>query len=249
MAERTIKTDALVLLSRPLGEADRLITLLTWERGKIAAVARGARRTKSKLAAGVDLFTYGQYMLYQGRGLATITGQQVKEHFLYFREDAALYPFGLFLAELTGRAIGGEEPCRPICRLLLEGWRLLGEELDRELLCWAFELKLADLLGYRPNLDGCLLCGSPETAWFNPAQGGLTCNKCGGGGIKVAPDTVALAGRLLEAPLRQVRLLRPFARQKEELTGLTGSFLKYHLDIGELHSLRLFREMKQPGPG
>ncbi|NLY39291.1 MAG: DNA repair protein RecO [Firmicutes bacterium] len=242
MADRTFKTDALVLLSRPLGEADRLITLLTWERGKISAVARGARKTKSKLAAGVDLFTYGQYILYQGRGLATITGQQVKEHFQYFRGDVALYPFGLYLAELTGKAISGEEPCRPVCHLLLEGWRLLGEDLDRELLCRAFELKLADLLGYRPNLNGCFLCGSPETAWFNQAHGSLTCKQCGGGGVRVAPDTVALAVRLLEAPLRQVRLLRALSRQKEELAGLTGSFLKYHLEIDSLRSLRFFRD-------
>jgi len=71
MSERSYKTDALVLYSRNLGEADRLITLLAWERGKITAVARGARKVKSKLAAGVDLFTYGQYQFHRGRTLGS----------------------------------------------------------------------------------------------------------------------------------------------------------------------------------
>ncbi|MEW5784660.1 MAG: DNA repair protein RecO [Bacillota bacterium] len=245
MSKCTYKTDALVLLSRPLGEADRLITLLTWERGKVNAVARGARKTMSKLAAGVDLFTYGHYTLYQGRNLATITGQQVKEHFQFFREDPARYPYGLFLAELAGRVISGEEPCPPVCRLLLDGWRLLGEEIDRQLLCRAFELKLLALAGYRPGLDSCLQCGSPTAAWFNPARGGLLCGECGGGGVRLDPDTIALAGRLLEAPVRQLSLLRVRARQKEQLGEMTASFISYHLDIGEIRSLRLLRAMEQ----
>lgn len=231
MSQRNFKTDALVLRSRPLGEADRLITLLSWERGKIDAVARGARKTKSKLAAGVDLFTYGHYGLYQGRSLATITDQQVKEHFFLFREDANLYAYGLYLGDLVGRAVAGEEPFPPLCRLLLEGWRLLADTDDRPLLCRAFELKLMDLTGHRPNLEGCLQCGSPEAARFSPALGGLACKQCAGGGIEVRPDTARLAARLIEAPFSRLRLLRPLARQKEELAEMNGAFLSYHLDI------------------
>ena len=71
MTQRNFKTDALVLSSRPLGEADRLVTFISWDRGKFTAVARGARKTMSRLAAGVDLFTYGHYQFYRGRNLAT----------------------------------------------------------------------------------------------------------------------------------------------------------------------------------
>ena len=82
---RYIKSRALVLKNRPLGESDRLITLLSWDFGKFTAVAKGARKIKSKLAAGVDLFTYGIYQFYRGKGLAIVTGVDVKERFLYLR--------------------------------------------------------------------------------------------------------------------------------------------------------------------
>lgn len=227
--------------SRPFGEADRLITLLTWERGKISAVARGARKVKSKLAAGVDLFTYGEYTLYRGRNLDTITGQSVKEYFPRFRASTQLYPYALHLAELADRLISGEEPCRESCQLLLAGWRLLAEGVDPELLCRAYELKLLALGGYRPGLDGCVACGSPEAGYFNAGHGGLLCGSCGGG-IRLNAGTVALAGRLLATPLEKVKLIRYWPAQLMELAQITSAFLRYHLDIEELNAMRYIRE-------
>lgn len=250
MSERSYKTDALVLSSRPLGEADRLIDLLTWERGKITAVARGARKVKSRLAAGVDLFTYGHYQLHRGRSLDLITGQEVREHFTAFREDAALYPYGLFLTELTGRLVRSEEPAPEPCSLLLEGWRLLCDDTlpERMLLCRAFELKLMDLTGFCPYLKGCLLCDTPEALYFSPRQGGLLCRKCAGGdAVRLSAGTVALARRLLEASLEQVKMLRPLALQMRELAGIAAAFRRYHLDIGELRSLQLIRLLNPGG--
>ncbi len=249
MAERTYKTDALILLSRPLGEADRLVDLLTWERGKITAVARGARKVKSRLAAGVDLFTFGYYQLHRGRSLDLITGQEVKEHFTAFREDAALYPYGLFLTELTGCLVRSEEPSPGPCSLLLKGWRLLceTEPQGRMLFCRAFELKLMNLTGFCPYLKDCLLCGAPEALYFSSRQGGLLCSRCAGGGaVKLSAGTVALARRLLEAPLEKVKILRPLALQMRELGGMAEAFRRYHLDTGELRSLRLIR-LLDPG--
>lgn len=249
MAERTYKTDALILLSRPLGEADRLVDLLTWERGKITAVARGARKVKSRLAAGVDLFTYGHYQLHRGRSLDLITGQAVKEHFTAFRDDALLYPYGLFLTELAGRLVRSEEPAAGSCSLLLKGWRLLCESAPqaRMLFCRAFELKLMELTGFRPHLEGCLLCGAPEALYFSPRQGGLLCRSCtGGDAVKLGAGTVALARRLLEAPLERVKIIRPLAAQMRELSGVAESFRRYHLDPGELRSLKLIR-LLDPG--
>ena len=123
LPERSYKTDDLVLSSRPLGEADRLIELLTWERGKLTAVARGARKVNSRLAAGVDLFTYGHYQLHRGRSLDLITGLEVKEHFTAFREDASLYPFGFFWPSSPGRLVAARAPGTLFAAP--GGWRLL----------------------------------------------------------------------------------------------------------------------------
>ncbi len=240
MASRIFKAEGLILRTCVLGEADRLVTLLSWEEGKFEAVARGARKIKSKLAAGVDIFTYGRFTLHRGKTWPTITGQDAIEHFYWFRDEPDLYAYGLYFAELTDRLVAGKEQCADICRLLLESWRLLGEQGDYQLLCRTFELKLASSSGYSPHLHGCLQCGSGQTAHFSPRQGGLLCRSClSGDAFNLEPGSIALARRLIEVPLAQVKQIRPSPRQRHELTLITTALLTYHLDLGEIKSKRL----------
>ncbi len=243
MTKRIFNAEGLVLRTRPLGEADRLVTLLTFQEGKFVAVARGARKLKSKLAAGIDLFTLGCYTFYRGRSWPIITGQESVEHFLGLREDPDLYYYGLYLAELADHLVSGEEPCPDICRLLLEGWRMLDQGVDRFLLCRAFELKLAAYSGYSPGLHSCINCGSDNTAIFSPRQGGLLCSGCRSADvIELGSGTIALARRLIKAPLAQVGLVRTSAGQRQELNQIIAAFLAYHLDLDEIKSRRLLKE-------
>ncbi len=243
MSQRTFQAEGLVLRTRNLGEADRLVTLLTCGEGKFEAVARGARKIKSKLAAGIDLFTHGSFTFHRGKTWPIITGQDPIERFSWFRDDPDLYPYGLYMSELTDRLVSGEEPCSEIFQLLLEGWRLLGENTDRFLLCRSFELKLAHAAGYSPHLQSCANCGSESATAFSPCQGGLLCHRCRGADvIKMDPGTVAMARRLVDAPLSQAGLIRPSRDQKKELASVTAAFLAYHLDLGEIKSRRLLKE-------
>lgn len=243
MTQRIFKAEGLVLRTRILGEADRLVTLLTWEEGKFEAVARGARKTKSKLAAGVDLFTHGWFTFHRGRTWPIITGQDTIERFPRFRDTPDLYAYGLYLAELTDRLVSGEEKCVEICQLLLEGWKLLGEDVDRTLLCRGFELKLAASAGYSPHLHSCANCGAESTAGFSPSQGGLLCSRCQRTDlIKVKPGTLALARRLIEAPLSQIKMLRATDWQKKELSSIIMAFFAYQLDLGEIKSRRFLKD-------
>lgn len=243
MTERIFKAEGLVLRTRPLGEADRLVTLFTLEEGKFIAVARGARKTKSKLAAGVDLFTHGHFTFHRGRTWPIITGQEPVERFSWFRDDPDLYPYGLYFAELTDRLISGEEPCPELFSLLLSGWRLLGTEIDRSLLCRAFELKIAHEAGYSPHLQGCTECGSINTPLFSPRQGGLLCRDCNTvDSLSIEAGTVALARRLIETGLELTTKLRATADQKKDLAHLSSAFYAHHLDLGELKSRRLLPE-------
>ncbi|MDW7738893.1 MAG: DNA repair protein RecO [Bacillota bacterium] len=244
MRERLFKADGLVLKTRILGEADRLITILTEQEGKLEALAKGARKIKSRLAAGVDLFTYGHYTFHQGKTWPIITGQEAIERFLWFRNDPDLYPYGLYLAELTDRLLSGEESCPDIFHLLFDAWTALGEDVDRDLICRAFELKLFYFSGYNPNLQCCQNCGVEKTSSFSPRQGGMLCSLCCGvDAISIEPGTLALAKRLIESSLSQVKLIRPSVRQQEELNRITTSFINYHLDLGEIKSRRLLQDM------
>ena len=243
MAQRIFKAEGLILRTRPLGEADRLVTILTREEGKFEGVARGARRTKSRLAAGVDLFSHGRFTFHRGKTWPIITGQDPIERFSWFRDDPDLYPYGIYMAELVDKLVSEQEPGFDIFQLLLESWWLLGQSSNLFLLCRAFELKLAHLLGYSPHFHCCTCCGSDQTAVFSPRQGGLLCTSCQGADvIKIEPGTVAIARRLIEAPLKQAGQLRPTESQKKGLASVTAAFLSYHLDLGEIKSRRLLSE-------
>lgn len=243
MDSRIFKAQGLVLRVRVLGEADRLVTLLTVERGKFEAVARGARKIKSKLAAGVDLFNRGAYTFHRGRTWPLITGQETLERFNSFREDPGLYPYGLYLSELTDRLVAGEQACADLYMLLLEGWRALDSKKDRFLTCRAFELKLAFYSGSGPCLDCCAHCGSKQAFYFSPAEGGALCPECRAPGVfPVEKGTLALARRLVETPLAGVNTLRPSEKQKKELALLTRLFIEYQFDLGDIKSRKLLVE-------
>jgi len=243
LSSRIFKDQGLILRTRILGEADRLVTLLTLEGGKFEAVARGARKMKSKLAAGVDIFSCGEYTFHRGKTWPIITGQNPKEHFPWFRDDPELYPYGLYLAELTDRLVIGEEPCPEVYRLLLSGWRQLGENGERALTLRAFELKLAHNLGYSPGLNFCAECGSEHARLFSPREGCLFCQGCRpADSIELETGTIALARKLLESPFQQVAMIKPSVKQKEELARMNNSFFVYHLDLGELKSKRLLNQ-------
>ncbi|OPL09922.1 MAG: hypothetical protein AVO34_04380 [Firmicutes bacterium ML8_F2] len=243
MKEKLFKAEGLVLRTRVLGEADRLITLLTREEGKFEAVARGARRVKSKLAAGVDLFTHGRYTFHRGKTWPIITGQDTIDRFNWFRENPDLYAYGLYFSELTDRLISGEEPCPEIFDHLMEAWSLLGEDTDRFLLSRSFELKLAHAAGYSPHLVSCINCGEHHVTAFSPRQGGMLCSRCRTvDAINIDRGTLALIRRLVEAPLSQVGLLRPLSNQKKELAAVSAGFLTYHLDLGEIKSRQFLKD-------
>jgi DNA repair protein RecO (recombination protein O) len=240
LTERAFKATGLVLRTRNLGEADRLVTILTFEEGKLEAVARGARKIKSKLAAGIDLFTFGNYNFHQGRTWPIITGQDPIERFNRFREDPDLYSYGLYLNELTDRLVSGSEKCREISNLLLEGWRCLEQGVDCALLARAYELKLANAAGYNPHLHCCTSCGSTGPSSFSPRQGGLLCSSCSSADvINITPGTLALARRMIETPMEKISLLRPSALQKKELATINAAFYAHHLDLSDIKSRKM----------
>ncbi len=236
------KTDTLVLSTRHLGEADRLVTLLTWEKGKISAVAKGARKTRSKLASGVDLFVYSYMSLYRGRSLYTVTQVEIKERFQNLHTEPLLYSYASYLAELMERFMEEDEENRDMCNLLLSGWRSLNRGADVQLLARSFELKLMLLGGYAPRLKECVACQKPGAAGsFSIKMGGALCDKCSskdGRTLVVLPGTLSLAAHLMSSPFRELDRVKASPRQREELKRITLSFLGYYLELDRCRSLQ-----------
>lgn len=241
---RLFKTEAAVLRTRELGEADRLVTLLSRERGKINAVAKGARKIKSKLAAGVDLFIYGNYMLYQGKTLATVTQQEIVETFTHLKEDPAAYAYAFYFSELVDRVLIEEAKSRGVLRLLTDAWRVLKGERDFFLLARAFEIKLLSAVGYHPYFTECIGCNSKERGYFSPKLGGLVCSNCmkeDRQARSFSEGTEELANYFMGHSLEEMGVVRGSPSQKHELYGFTMGMIGHYLELGECKSLKYIR--------
>ncbi|NLJ55982.1 MAG: DNA repair protein RecO, partial [Firmicutes bacterium] len=107
---KLLKTRALILRSRPLGERDRLLSLFTYEQGKLTAVAPGARKVKSRLAAGVDYFNCGHFLLYRGKSLFTVTQLEIEINFVQIRKNIRAYACGMYFCELVEKLLEEGEP-------------------------------------------------------------------------------------------------------------------------------------------
>ena len=181
-APRVYQTEAIIIRRTKLGEADRIITLYTPGLGKLKAVAKGARRPKSKLGGHVELLTHSQLMLALGRNLDIITQAQTIDNFLPLKDDLERVSRGLYILELVDSFTAERIENRCLFDLLLDTLHQLSQASDGELVLRYFELHLLDYLGYRPQLQRCASCGStlqPVANFFSPSQGGVLCHDCG----------------------------------------------------------------------
>ena len=188
--ERTIRVEAVVLRHSDWGEADRLITLYSREHGKLRSVVKGARRIKSRKAGHLEPFTRVALLLARGRDLWIITQAETLDAFLPIGQDLACTANASYVLELLDRFTIDEGENRALYALLVETLERLSSGQDAFLVLRFFELRLLDLLGFRPELLACVKCRKPILAqdqFFSAQQGGVLCPPCGAGGAGVVP--------------------------------------------------------------
>lgn len=206
--------DALCLRSREVGEHDLIVTYLTHDAGKLAVMARGVKRAKSRNAPLCGMFTRCKLRLAAGRGLPVLAQGELLESHYALREDLWRAAYATYLCELTDRALPDAEPQPGVFELLL--WSLTGLTLapDGAALVHSYELRLLTALGYQPVLDGCARTGvefTGEVAWFSPAAGGLIhpdALEPGEVAVEVTPKVVRAMRRLLDPVGYEVDLLQ-----------------------------------------
>ncbi|PTX64874.1 DNA replication and repair protein RecO [Melghirimyces profundicolus] len=173
------KVEGVVIRTRDYGESNKVVTLFTRERGKMAAMARGAKKPKSRLGAATQPFTLGQYLCFAGSGMATLSQADILASHYSIRSDLTLASYAAYLAELLDKLTGEKEPAPELYELLLTTFRMLEKGVDPEILSRIFELKVLEAAGYRPRLDGCIACGKADLpVRFSVRQGGFLCRKC-----------------------------------------------------------------------
>ena len=241
------RDDGIVLRAQKLGEADRVITLLTRERGKLRLVAKGVRRTTSKFGARLEPFAHVDFQTFerQGRALGMITqAETIAPYGGSIVSDYGRYTAGTAMLETADRLADSEdEPALQQYLLLLGALRALtaGEHAPG-LVLDAFILRSLAIAGYAPSFRDCAGCGQEPPdgipwRFFSLPAGGVVCPACKPGGSAVPRQpTVELLGALLAGEWAIADASEPHHRR--EASGLVAAYLQWHLERG-LRSLRL----------
>ncbi|HEY9076025.1 MAG TPA: DNA repair protein RecO [Anaerolineaceae bacterium] len=192
--ERTLRCEAVVLRHTDWGEADRVLTLFTQEEGKQRAVAKGARKLKSRKAGHLEPFTRVKLMLARGRDFWIVTQAETVDAYLPLREDLLKTAYAAYILELIDRFTYEEGSNRLLYSLLVDTLQRVSEmEAPLPALRY-YEIHLLDLVGFRPELFRCVKCEETIQAvdqFFSPARGGVLCPNCGKGeGARSVPVKV-----------------------------------------------------------
>jgi DNA repair protein RecO (recombination protein O) len=172
------KDEAVVLRTMRLGEADRIVTLVGRGQGKIRAVAKGVRKTKSRFGGRLEPFTQVSLVMWRGRSdLDIVTQVDAVESNRPVREDLDRFALGQVMLEAVDRVVQEKEGAPRVFNLLVEGLRGLGASGSPLVLAW-FLLRLSSVAGFAPSLSDCTECGATPAVWFSPGQGGAVCAEC-----------------------------------------------------------------------
>lgn len=235
------RDEAIVLRAQKLGEADRIVTLLTRHHGKVRAVAKGVRRTSSRFGSRLEPFMVVDAQLHQGRSLDIVT--QVETLGPFARPicgDYALYTAGTAMLETAERLVEAErEPSVQQYLLLVGAVRSLAQRAHAAgLVLDAYLLRALSVAGWAPSFTDCARCGTPGPhSAFAVASGGAVCGACRPpGSASPAPETFALLAALLTGdwPVADAS----DQRHRTEASGLVAVFLQFHLER-TLRSLRM----------
>lgn len=188
--ERSFRVEAVVLSHADWGEADRLLRLFSREHGKLGAVAKGVRKLRSRKAGHLEPFTRASLQLARGREILLVTQAETVDAYPPLREDLTLLGYGSYVIELLDRFTYEEGENRALYRLLVDTLSRLAAHHEPNLVVRYYEIRLLDLLGFRPKLFACAKCENeiqPVDQFFSAAHGGVLCPKCGQGVIGARP--------------------------------------------------------------
>jgi DNA repair protein RecO (recombination protein O) len=213
--ERVRSTHALVLRRRDVNDADRVLTVFTPREGKIELLAKGVRKTTSRKAGHVELFTHVTLVVAQARTWDIITEAATVESFRHLRENLDAIAAANYVAELVDNFTDANDDNQPVWDLALFALRALDETAKTadasapNLLRW-FDLQLLSLSGFQPQFFHCLSCEEPlqpEPNYFSLADGGVFCPRCGSqreGLEPIQPDILKVLRFLQSQPYAAV---------------------------------------------
>jgi DNA repair protein RecO (recombination protein O) len=227
---RTYRTQAVVLGHIEYGEADRIIKLFTAEKGKITAIAKGVRKIRSRKAGHLEPFTRVNLFLAKGRNMDIITQAETETTYINLRNDLNRVAFAAYIVEVLDKFTYEEGQNVSLFRLLTDTLDRIEQQTNLETVVHYFELRLLDLLGFRPQFFECIECNQAVQAqdqYFSPLVGGVICPKC----VSKRPEAWPIQQDVL-------RYLRHFQRSK--WTQIERVVIPEHIEKGLTHLMQRY---------
>jgi DNA repair protein RecO (recombination protein O) len=222
------RDQGIVLRTYKLGEADRIVVLITRGHGKVRSVAKGVRKTKSKFGARLEPTSHVALQFYEGRNLDIVNQAESIDQFRSIRDDYDRFTRASAMLEAVDQVAQEREVSPGLYTILLGALRTL-DARDSPLVVAGFFLKLLAQEGFRPVIDECVLCGSPDDlVAFDLEQGGVLCRSCRQGRA-LTPEALRLLRLVLGGRLGEA-LDEPASAATREVDHLATEALEHHLE-------------------
>jgi DNA repair protein RecO (recombination protein O) len=235
---RSQRVEAIVLRHADWGEADRLLWLFTRQAGKLVAVAKGVRKPRSRKAGHLEPFTRVELLLAQGRDFPIVTQAEAIDAYLEIRADLVRVAYASYVIELADRFTYEEGENIALFRLLSETLARINKEMEPAFGVRYYEIRLVDLVGFRPQLFKCVNCEKEiqaEDQYFSFEKGGVLCPQCGqkeSGARSISMPALKILRHFQRSNYSEAKRARLSQPIDDELENLMGNFLTYMLERG-----------------
>lgn len=247
------KVTGMVLSGTPVGEYDKRLVILTRERGKIAAFARGARRPKSPLLAACEPFTFGEFFVYRGRDSYTVSSVEVGNYFSELREELEDIYMGMYFCEVADFFTRENLDASDVLKLLYQSLRALKvPSLNRNLVRYIYEFKMIAVNGEAPRLFACMGCGKKEELfYFHRREAGILCGECyqkppygGKGARQIAGTTTYILQRIIASPVEKLYTFTVAENVQKELQEIVKYYFSSRVDK-EFASCKILEDLME----
>lgn len=217
-------------------EADKIVTIYTKNYGKITAIAKGVRKTKSKFGSSLEILTHSIFLLYKGRNIDIVSQTEILESFFSASKEIIKFAFAANCVEIVNKLTEEREINIGLFNLLKEVLHYLRESNDPKLLTLSFKWQTMSILGYRPSLNHCCRCNKNiedhKKMYFNIKEGGLVCDNCivkdKEGCVKVSIYFNKLVKKILITSLSTISNATIPDEKIKELEKITNLYIAYH---------------------
>lgn len=242
-----IKTQGVVVGEVTTGEADKILTIFTQKQGMIKAAVKGACRPKSSMIASSQFLVFSNFILYKGKDLYRLSSCEVIEPFYNIRNDIVKLTYASYTVELIKEVVHENMPSYRVLQLFLNTLHAISNsDKPLELIIRSFELRLMSLIGYKPRIEDCVLCGRGDGClFFSFEHNGLVCGECAQNResfISVSDATVKTMRYILKSDIKRLFSFSVPEIVLKELKLINEIYLKQKLEK-EFNSLKMLERI------